>query len=376
MYKSNKIKMKILLLIDSLGSGGRERRLIELIKGFFNYPDVHLHLVVFSDKIHYKEVFDLGIPVKILKRVPKRNPMVFYRLYKVCKNWKPDLIHSWGTMSAILAIPSSKLLSIKLINGNITNAPKNMGFFDERLFRARLTFPFSKVIVSNSLAGLKAYHVPEKKGRCIYNGFDDGRVSYLTDNTTIREQFGIRADKVIGMVGGFFDRKDYDTYLKAAIIILHQRKDVAFIALGDGPNLLKFREMNPFHSTSHFIFTGAQRDVESIINIFDIGVLSTNIQVHGEGVSNAIMEYMALGKPVVATSGGGSNEIVIEGKTGFLIPPTSPQIMVDKLMHLLDNPKVATNMGKAGRTRVLEYFSLDKMTNAYLELYTNLIKGD
>ena len=97
--------MKILLLIDSLVSGGRERRLIELIKGFANYSDVQLNLVVFSEKIHYQEIFELGIPVNILKRVPKRNPMDFYRLYKLCKSWKPDLMHSWGTMSAMVTLP-------------------------------------------------------------------------------------------------------------------------------------------------------------------------------------------------------------------------------------------------------------------------------
>lgn len=364
--------MKILLLIDSLVSGGRERRLIELIKGLGEYSYIQLTLVVFSDKIHYQEIFDLGIPVKILKRVPKRNPMVFFRLFKICKEWKPDLIHSWGTMSAIFAIPASILLKIKLVNGNITDAPARMAYFDKRLFRAKLTYPFSEVIVGNSLAGLKTYNVPEKKGMCIYNGFDLNRISTLTVKTLTRKKFRVYTDKCVGMVASFTDLKDYTTFIIAALVILKERKDVTFVAIGEGPNYKECISMVPSEFNSHFVFTGVQTDVESIVNIFDIGVLST----YTEGVSNAILEYMALGKPVVATSGGGTNEIVVEGKTGFLIPRTSPQLMADKLMYFLDNPQIAINMGQAGRARVSDCFSLDKMKKAYLELYKSLIGGD
>ncbi len=365
--------MKILLLVDSLSSGGMQRRLIELIKGLRNYSDVQLQLVVFSEKIHYKEVFDLGIPVQILKRVPKRNPKVFYRLYKLCKSWKPDLIHSWGTMSAILAIPSSQLLGIKLINGNVVDAPKDMGYFDARLCRARLTFFFSTVIIGNSEAGLRAYKVPKLKGICIYNGFDSNRVSNLEQKSIVKEQFHLNTEKVIGMVGGFYDRKDFETYILAGLKILGQRNDVTFVAVGDGPNLEKCRAMIPAEYSSTFIFTGVQRDVESIANIFDIGVLTTNSKVHGEGISNAILEYMALRKPTVATSGGGTDEAVENMKTGYLITPSSPKLLVDKLNYLLENPSLCITMGLAGRKRMETLFNLDKMTKAYYNLYRSLL---
>lgn len=364
--------MKILLLIDSLVSGGRERRLIELIKGFRNYPDVQLKLVIFSDKIHYEEIYDLNISFIIIRRIPKKNPMVFYKLYKICRDWKPDLMHSWGTMSAIWTIPSSILLNIKLINGNVTDAPANMGFFNKNLIRAKLSFPFSAVIVGNSKAGLLAYKVPKRKALCIYNGFDFKRINDLKDKILIRNQFNIKKTKVIGMVGGFFERKDYDTYVKAALSVLNSRKDVTFIAVGDGPNLKKLKEMIPDNYSLHFVFTGIQKDVESIINIFDIGVLSTNTKVHGEGISNAILEYMALGKPVVATSGGGTNEILENLKTGILIPPDSPEVMAIKLNYLLDNPNEAMKMGIEGKNRISKLFSLVEMTNSYYKLYQKL----
>lgn len=366
--------MKILLLIDSLVSGGRERRLVELIKGLKDAPDIQMKLVVFSDKIHYKEVYQFGIPVIILKRIPKRNPLVFYRLYKICREWKPDIMHSWGTMSAIWAIPSAFLLNIKLINGNVTDAPKDMRFFDERLFRARLTFPFSAIILGNSKAGLKSYHVPKSKSVCIYNGFDFNRLTNIKDKNVIRKKFNINTTHVVGMVGEFFDRRDYNTYLEAALIVLEKRDDISFVAVGGGPNLEKSKDIIPSKYSMRCIFTGRQSDVESIVNIFDIGVLSTNNRMIEEGLSNAIMEYMAFEKPVIAYSGGGTNEIVADKESGVLIPPYSPKIMAKQIIHLLDNPDEAKAMGQVGRKRIYEFFNLTKMSKAYVELYHKLLK--
>ena len=84
---------------------------------------------------------------------------------------------------------------------------------------------------------------------------------------------------------------------------------------------------------------GRQSDVESIINISNICVLTTNVKIHGEGISNSILEYMAMGKPVIASCGGGTNEIVEDAVTGFLISPLSPRELAEKIEILIDNPE-------------------------------------
>jgi glycosyltransferase involved in cell wall biosynthesis len=97
----------------------------------------------------------------------------------------------------------------------------------------------------------------------------------------------------------------------------------------------------------------------------DICVLST----FTEGVSNSILEYMALEKPVVATIGGGTSEIVIDNETGFLINPSNPKELADKLGILLENKSLRTRMGSAGKKRVIDEFSVEKMVNKYIDLY-------
>lgn len=366
--------MKILFVANSLVSGGTERRLVELAKGLSKFPDVKLRLVLFSEEIHYSEIKQLDIKIDIIKRIPKKNPIVFYHFYRLCKSWKPDLIHSWGTMSSIWAIPSVVLLRIKLINGNIVNAPDNISFFDSEYFRAKITFPFSKIIVGNSKAGLKAYKVPNDKGICIYNGFDEHRISNLKEPNILKEELQITTKYIVGMVGSFSERKDYETYFNAANLILVKRNDITFLAVGEGPMLEKFTSTIPEKFTNHFRLTGARRDIESLVNIFTIGVLTTNAKLHGEGISNAILEYMALGKPTIATKCGGTPEIVSHMKTGILIPDNSAKTLVEKLTYLLENLEVRESMGNMAKTTIKNHFSLQKMTESYFNLYRGLVQ--
>ncbi|PTM15081.1 MAG: hypothetical protein DA408_00230 [Bacteroidetes bacterium] len=365
--------MKIMMLNDNLVKGGRERRLLELLKGLAQYPEVTCELVIFSDKIAYQEVYDLGIPLHILERKPAKDPRVFFRLYQLCRKFQPDIIHSWGSMTSVYAIPAAKMLGIKLLNAMVADAPQNQGWRDTHWLRGRLTFPFSDAVLGNSRAGLQAYGAPRFKSHCFHNGFDFKRIARLKPATEVRTQFGIETPLVVGMVGAVEDRKDYTLFVEVAKAVLQVRDDVSFVAVGDGKNLAACRARIPAAYQNRIIFTGNQNEVESIINTFDIGVLMTNQSAHGEGISNAIMEYMALGKPVVATWGGGTPEIVTEGETGYLIREATTTAWADKLIYLFDHPALAARMGAAGRLRIQHFFNLEQMTSSYFQLYQRLL---
>jgi len=365
--------MNILFLSDSLSKGGKERRMIELIKGLLKMPNIYIDLVLFKNSIEYPEIHDLGVTLHIIERKPKHNPLTFLKLLKICKQVRPDVIHSWSSMCAIFAFPSVKLLKIKLLNSNIANAPNNLRLWKKELFRAKLTFLFSDVVVGNSKAGLMAYRAPKSKSICIPNGFDFNRVKKIESAEQVREKYKIKTRFVIGKIAAFANRKDYDTYINAAHQIVKERDDVTFFAIGNGPNFERVKKAVPANTRDKILFTGGIFDVESIINIFDIGILCTNIDVHGEGISNSIIEYMALGKPVIATKGGGTNEIVLDGETGFLVPPKSSVLLANKMLKLLDNPDEGAQMGRVGRQRINDHFNLEKMTSAYFQLYNRLI---
>ncbi|MBU2948028.1 glycosyltransferase [Zobellia uliginosa] len=366
--------MKIIFLIDNLRKGGKERRMLELIKGLSKTDNIDFEIVIFKDQIEYDIVQELNLKVHIIKRKPKYSPNSFFKLYSICNQFKPDIIHSWSTMCSIFAIPTSQLLNIKLVNGNIAKAPLNLNMLHTDFALAKFSFIFSDIIIGNSSAGLKSYKAPLSKSMAIKNGFDFKRLKNLKDPNFIKKKYNITTELIIAKVAAFADRKDYDTYIAAAQLILSNRKDVTFLAIGNGPNLDKIKNSIPKTFLKHIIFTGAIQDIESLISTIDVGILSTNDSVHGEGISNSILEYMALSKPVIATKGGGTDEIVVDQQTGYLIPSKAPQIMADKIIELINNPELSKKMGLEGSERIKQHFNLDHMTTTYLDVYTKLLQ--
>jgi len=356
--------LKILFIVDSLGPGGRERRSVQLLKALDKISYLNCNLIVLSNVIFYTEIYNLDININIFERKTKKDISILYKIYKLCRSWKPDIIHTWGSMSAVYACPVTKFMKIKFINTMIADAPDKL--YRKIFFRSRLTFPFSDIIQANSYAGLKAYNV-KKKGCVIYNGFDFKRLDSVKDPDLIRKKYNINCKYIVGMVASFSDYKDYGSYIIAANNILSKRNDITFICVGDGKRIDIIKKI--VDNRVGIIFTGRIEDVESVVNIFDVGVLST----YTEGISNSIMEYMALGKPVIATNGGGTKEIVIDGVTGFLMPEKSPSILEEKILYLINNRALRESMGYEGKKQIQEKFNIDIMVNRQIELYRNLI---
>jgi len=275
-------------------------------------------------------------------------------------------------MASIYAVVVAKFLGIRLLEGSIRNATPIKGFSKPWMI-SKITFPFSDAVVSNSYAGLKAYRAPGNKSFCIHNGFDFSRTRSLNMNEDAKRKFGVNSKRVVGMIGSFTDKKDYKTYFEAAEIILSKKTDVIFLAVGDGENRIELEEKVLLQRENKIKFLGKRGNVENIISIFDVGVLATNSRVHEEGIPNAVMEYMACGKPVVATAGGGIRELVEEDKTGFLIRSHSPEVMAEKILYLLNNKEYADRMGKAGRERIMNEFTVERIISSYYSLYKKLL---
>ena len=311
-----------------------------------------------------------NIKIHYLIRKNKKDPKILIKLYKICKEFRPHIIHSWDSMASVYAVPIAKKLKIKLVNGMIRDAPSKLKPLSKVWIRSKITFPFSDIIVSNSFAGIKSYNPPANKWVCIHNGFDTQRVDICKNKKDLKIKFDINSDKIVGMVASFSNNKDYATYISSARMILDKRNDVSFLAIGDGVNLEKFKKLVNIDLYGKIKFLGKQKHVEPIIDLFDIGVLAT----YSEGLSNAIMEYMALSKPVVATDSGGTKELVLNGKTGFLVRPCNDIDLCDRINRLLEDNCLAQSMGTVGKERIFKHFSLSKMTNSYVSLYNKIIR--
>lgn len=357
--------MRLLYIIESLMPGGKERRLVTLINGLLKSNNYLIEIIILSDRIHYKEIFDMNLNIHFLKRNILKDVRIIFKFNKIIDQFKPNLVHCWDNIAAIHFAPVCNLKKIPFINSMISTAPPLLSLVSKRYILNAISYAFSDVILTNSKAGLYSFRVPKKKGKYIYNGLNLDRLKVKKSKEIVKKELNINSEKIIGMTASFSDKKDYETFVNSAKRILLKRKDIIFIAIGDGPNLPGIIESIDSEFMLNFRFLGQQYDVESIVNVFDIGVLAT----FTEGVSNAIMEYMVFKKPVIATEGGGTNELIIDEDNGFLIEVKNVDQLVGKIDFLLEHPEIAKTMGIKGKKRIQNYFTIDKMVNNTIELY-------
>lgn len=368
--------MKILFYIESLRSGGKERRLVELIKGLKQYPDIEMELVLTREDIHYTDIFDTGIKIHYtIRKGLKKDPRIFWKFYRIAKEFKPDIIHVWGSMVAIYAIPAKLALNIPLLNNSITYAVKVKKYSSFWVY-SNISFMFSDKVIANSNAGLRAHGLSKnKKYHIIYNGYNFNRLSNIS--VELRKELNLNSKIfVIGMVASLSESKDYVTLLKAAKILSKTHKDIHFVCVGDGINKKFLMDITEKNNLCNVSFIGKRNDVDALCKEFDIGVLLSNTAGHAEGISNSIMEVMAVGKPIIATKAGGTPELVIDNKSGFLIKAFDEKMLANKILQLYNNSKLRKTFGKKGKDIIKNKFDIEIMIKSYIQLYQNSINNN
>jgi glycosyltransferase involved in cell wall biosynthesis len=364
--------IKVLLLNDTMIKGGKERRIVELLKYSKQHFDITFELVFMHKAIEYPEVTDIGYPIHILNWSNKSLLKSYKNLLTITQNFNPDIIHSWSSMTDMVTVLLKLQTKKMFISSMIANAPAVQSLKDKDYLRSKLAFKFADIITSNTKAGLKSFNAPTNKSISIYNGFNYDRINTAFNNTALKIKLGIQNKFVIGMVAAFEPRKDYTTVITAAKIIAQKYpNEIAFILIGGGTDLDAMKLFAAEFKGKQIIFTDKINNVEEYISVFNIGLLCTNSTVHGEGISNSILECMALGKPVIATVGGGTAEIVEDNITGYLIPPKNPNALATKINELFLNQQQLANVGNNAQKSIAANFSIQKMCNTFYKLYTN-----
>jgi glycosyltransferase involved in cell wall biosynthesis len=357
--------MKILFFIDCLQTGGKERQMVELVRGLAGHGNYEIEVVTMKPEIDFHELDGLNIPIHTVERKSKRDVSVLPRLFRIIRSFRPDIVHTWDTMTTFYAVPLRWFSGFRLVNGSIRHAqdPKSYKKFEQRI--TRINYAFSDAIVANSEAGRDAYRLG-RRCQVIHNGFDPARVANLPERAAIKKRYQIADGPVVGMVGNFTRYKDYDTFIEAAILISSSYPDTFFIAVGNGPLLPDYRDrIREMGLDGRFRIIDDSRNALEIIPAFDVAVLAS----YSEGFPNVVMEYMACGKPVVATDSGGTRELLADGVTGYLCRVRDAEHLAEKTAALLNEPLVAEKMGFTGREMVLKHFSIENMLDRYESLY-------
>ena len=330
-------------------------------------------LVLLAKKeIHYQEFYNLNIPYKVLGKSPFRLK-IFYQIHEVCSEYKPDLIHVWGRMQVLYTLPAAVLNQVPIVNSQITGAPARLPKFSLLNIIDRLNFKFSEVVLANSQAGINSYYPPQNKCKVIYNGMNLARFEGLPSVVEVKSKYDIITPYAVIMVASFTAYKNYDLFFRVAEQISSTRTDITFIGVGGGDKDNAEQDMYKAKYKDHpFIkLPGKINDVEALVNVCDIGIL---LSQNGEGISNAILEYMALEKPVIATNCGGTIELIANGNNGYLVDPKIASTeLANMIINLIDNPEQRVAFGTANREKILREFNIDKMGEAFDAIYERVL---
>jgi glycosyltransferase involved in cell wall biosynthesis len=366
------------MVINGLHRGGRERRFLELIKALTKESGKYeIYIVSLSPLVQYPIIYDLPVTFQIMAGKDKKKINRIVKIRRIIKTFKPDLIHSWDiTCSGYVAV-SNMFLNVPVVQGVIYDASIHSSLGRSIRNRIRLLSPLSKAFVGNSMAGIRAYEPPANKSVCIYNGIDLTRFNNLkSPDATATEVMGSPKGNrfVMAMVAAFQIRKDYSNYLKVAISLCEKDPAMTFLLIGEGEDMAAIKAQTPATLLDkQIIFTGMRQDIESILQFVDIGVLMTNSENHSEGISNTIVEYMASRKPVIATRGGGTNELVQDGINGFLVDGGNTEQVIEKILALRADPAMAARMGEKGQDWIARNFEIGRMTDEYIALYEKVL---
>jgi glycosyltransferase involved in cell wall biosynthesis len=313
-------------------------------------------------------------------------------LYKLIKKENYDIVHTHSTKAGILARIAAKIAGVPIIIHTIHGLPffpyqhKFMNFGAVNLERLVAPFTDKIITVCDNMAkkAHKAKVAPMKKFFTIYSGMELDEFLKVKENKNLKKNLGIKENEiVIGKIARLFELKGHRFLLKSAKEVIEQFPQTKFLLVGNG-NLRDKLEQQAIDLgiKDKIIFAGLvpREKIPQYISIMDI-VVHVSLR---EGLARAIPQALACGKPVVAFNIDGAEEVIENGKTGFLInPPFIPeekwncyntQQLTSCIIKLLKDKNLRDKMGKEGKKKVEPIFRAEYMVESMDNLYKKLLK--
>lgn len=370
-------KIKILYCIEYLSSGGTEKQLLSLIEGL-NRDRFQPHLCCLRNSIigeHRRaEALDLfkrierpKIQLDFISFRHIRSLFEIIRLIKFIKQYKIDIVQSYFQDPTFLGLLAAKLSGVK----HVIACFRDMGFWrqTENDWKMKIVYKLCSTYIANSSAVrnlyMNLYTLPEHKFSVIYNGIDVQSFTSIAKKEKQEDK-----DIIVGIVANLNrEVKRVDIFLKAAAHVLQQIGGIKFVVAGDGElreDLMKLSSELGICGNAEFL--GRIENIPQLLSAIDIGVISSD----SEGFSNAILEFMASGVPVIATDVGGNGEIIMDGTNGFLVPKGDYRALGERVIELATDNTTYTNIAERAFNCVSIEFSLKKYIENYESYYNEI----
>lgn len=390
------MRQEIIFFIGSLDFGGAERHLVFLLpklkeKGW------KVSLVTLVSKGPMASLLEnQGIKVRcilnqrystLLRRLPRiiKTPLrlipTIGQLVLLFRKKKEAFFHFFlpetyviGMVAALLAgIPLQTIMSRRSLNNYQQDKPL-LRWLERKLYSKTLA------ILGNSSAIIDQLHqeegIPLDKLTLIYNGVDYSQFTSVTSSENTRASLGISSDVlVLIIVANLIPYKGHADLLKAIALIkdkLPKNWQLLCVGRNDGIGDKLLNQTRDLGLDKHIHWLGVRTDVPALLHCADIGLLCS----HQEGFSNAILESMVAGLPMIVTDVGGNKEAVVDEKTGYVVPAKNPQRLAEAIMKLASDSEKRKLMSVAASDRAHQLFTLEKCVENYDQFYQSLMVSD
>ncbi|MGB2713448.1 MAG: glycosyltransferase [Vicinamibacterales bacterium] len=327
----------------------------------------HRTMVVAHSEGVLKERAAEGLDVISLAPRSEMDLGAAWRLARVLKQLKPDIIHAHDphavAMSALALSMSTQPTKPPLV------ASRRVDFHIRGNTLSRWKYRQVDCFICASEAIRKilvADGIQVERTVTVHEGIDVEHVRAAPPAKPHEEFWLPHEAPIVGNVAALAPHKGQRYLIDAAALVLRHVPDARFIVAGEGELRLQLeRQIKEHRLEKHVFLAGFRPDVLSLHKSFDIFVLSSTT----EGLGTSLLDAMACGKPIVATTAGGIPEVVEDGVTGLLVPPRDADSLAKAIVVLLKDAKKRAKFGAAGLARVRERFSAERMVQDTLRVY-------
>jgi glycosyltransferase involved in cell wall biosynthesis len=372
--------MRITFIIDhfSYALGGTEIQVEKLIQGLSAEFEIELISFRPSEWLATRGR-NLGCRVSVYQINNFRRFYTyrnFFRLVRHLRKTKPDVVHTFFPVANIFGVLAARLAGVQ----KIVASRRDYGEWMSRryLLMSRFANRFVARIVTNSnqvkRLTQQVEKYPENKIVVIYNGIDMGSFHRSTPNIKLRHALQIQnGNKVVGLIANYRPMKRHETFVRAAREVIQQRNDIDFLLVGQNavpgePKQAIQQLVTSLGIERRVHFAHADGNVRDFLSILDVGVNCSE----GEGLSNAIMEYMASEIPCVVSSSGGNPDLITDGDNGYTFSLGDHHALAQKIIHIVDDESARLLFTKNAKEKIRNEMSLETMIAHFSHLYWTL----
>jgi glycosyltransferase involved in cell wall biosynthesis len=291
----------------------------------------------------------------------------------VLKQLRPDIIHAHDPHGVAMAALARSMSTAPRTPRLIASRRVDFHLGRNALSRWKYRQVDCFICASDAIrAMLVGDGIPPARAVTVHEGIDLGRIEAAPPAALHQEFWLPHEAPIVGNVAALVPHKGQRHLIEAATEVIRHQPDARFIIAGEGELRASLTQQIRHHRLEkHVLLAGFRPDVLSLHKAFDVFVMSSV----SEGLGTSLLDAMACGKPVVAAAVGGIPEVVVDGETGFLVPPRDHHAMADAIVRLLSDRGLRERMGDAGRERVRERFTSDVMVANTLGVYRRVVEG-